>query len=45
MNYVSLVYGLVVMVIITDWFVRGKKSYRGQETRHEELDAGTFGGH
>lgn len=36
MNYVSAVYGVVVLIIVVDWFVRGKKHYRGQEMRHEE---------
>lgn len=37
MNYVSAVYGVVVVIIVVDWFVRGKYHYRGQEARHEEL--------
>ncbi|MCJ1456717.1 hypothetical protein MMC28_007081 [Mycoblastus sanguinarius] len=39
MNYVSAVYGIVVIIILADWFVRGKRGYRGQETRHEEAGA------
>lgn len=37
MNYVSAVYGVVVFIIIIDWFVRGKRGYRGQTLRHEEV--------
>lgn len=36
MNYVSAVYGVVIIIIVVDWFARGKKHYRGQERRHEE---------
>ena len=36
MNYVSAVYGVVVLVIVIDWQVRGRHMYRGQEMRHEE---------
>lgn len=37
MNYVSAVYGVVVIIIIIDWFVRGRNDYRGQAARHEQL--------
>ena len=37
MNYVSAVYGVVVFIIVVDWFARGKHNYRGQTTRHEEI--------
>ena len=33
MNYVSAVYGVVVFIIIVDWFVRGRREYRGQVKR------------
>lgn len=36
MNYVSAVYGVVVIIIVVDWFARGRRHYRGQTTRHEE---------
>lgn len=39
MNYVSAVYGVVVFIIIIDWFVRGRKGYRGQSLRREEAEA------
>lgn len=39
MNYVSAVYGVVILVICVDWLVRGRWSYRGQATRHEERAA------
>ena len=37
MNYVSAVYFVVVVIIIVDWFTRGKKGYRGQDKRHEQV--------
>jgi len=37
MNYVSAVYAAVVLIIVIDWFVRGKTQYRGQAERHEEV--------
>ncbi|KAL2054882.1 hypothetical protein ABVK25_004704 [Lepraria finkii] len=39
MNYVSAVYGVEVIIIVADWFIRGKRGYRGQSLRHEEVDA------
>lgn len=38
MNYVSAVYGVVVFVIVLDWFLRGKKGFRSQTARHEQAD-------
>ena len=38
MNYVSAVYGVVVFIILVDWFVRGRREYRGQENRHHEAE-------
>lgn len=38
MNYVSAVYGVLVFIITTDWFVRARKSFRGQKLRHSELE-------
>ena len=39
MNYVTAVYGVVVVIIIIDWFVRGKRHYRSQAKRHEDAAA------
>ena len=39
MNYVSAVYGVVVFIIVVDWFVRGRRGYRGQTLRREEVEA------
>ena len=39
MNYVSAVYGVVVFIIVVDWFVRGKRGYRGQTLRRQEAEA------
>lgn len=36
MNYVSAVYGVLAIIIIVDWFARGKRQYRGQVQRHDE---------
>ena len=44
MNYVSAVYGVVVFIIVVDWFVRGKRGYRGQTLRHEEAEANLTSG-
>lgn len=38
MNYVSAVYGIVVVVIAMDWVVRGKREFRGQTVRHGEIE-------
>ncbi|KAL8826529.1 MAG: hypothetical protein Q9170_007363 [Blastenia crenularia] len=35
MNYVSVVYGILVVIIMADWFFRGRRHYRGQVQRHE----------
>jgi choline transport protein len=42
MNYISVVYFIVVVIILADWFIRGRKSFRGQLSRHEEVEE-TFG--
>lgn len=39
MNYVSAVYGILVIIIIADWFIRGRRHYRGQVQRHDETAA------
>lgn len=39
MNYVSAVYGVVIFTICIDWFVRGRRLYRGQATRHQDRAA------
>ena len=38
MNYVSVVYFVVIVIIVMDWFFRGRHEYRGQATRHEEVE-------
>jgi len=37
MNYVSLVYAVVVIIITADWFVRGRKSFRGVGERKSDV--------
>ncbi|KAL9599068.1 MAG: hypothetical protein Q9219_004102 [cf. Caloplaca sp. 3 TL-2023] len=39
MNYVSAVYGILALIIVADWFLRGKRHYRGQVQRHDESAA------
>ena len=36
MNYISAVYGVILVIIFTDWFIRGRRHYRGQEMRKAE---------
>ncbi|KAF9738300.1 hypothetical protein PMIN06_012728 [Paraphaeosphaeria minitans] len=38
MNYVSAVYAVVVIIIAVDWFVRGRKSFRGAGERKSDVD-------
>ncbi|KAI5795517.1 amino acid/polyamine transporter I [Geopyxis carbonaria] len=35
MNYVSAVYGAVAFIILTYWFVRGKRTFRSRDEREE----------
>lgn len=36
MNYVCAVYGVVVFILLMDWFIRGRHSYKGvQESQGE----------
>ncbi|KAL8639716.1 MAG: hypothetical protein Q9228_003273 [Teloschistes exilis] len=37
MNYVSAVYGVLILIIFLDWFIRGRHKYRGQAQRHDEV--------
>ncbi len=36
MNYVSAVYGILAIIVSADWFMRGRRHYRGQVQRHDE---------
>ncbi|KAE8418011.1 amino acid/polyamine transporter I, partial [Aspergillus pseudocaelatus] len=38
MNYVCVVYAVVGSIIAIDWAVRGKRKFRGQDTRHQEAE-------
>lgn len=38
MNYVSVVYAVVIVIIVIDWYVRGRREFRGQTTRHSEAE-------
>lgn len=40
MNYVSAVYGVVVIIIVIDWFVRGRNGYKGQAARQHDMMTG-----
>lgn len=35
MNYVSVVYAVVVVLMMTYWYVRGKRTFRRRDERHE----------
>lgn len=37
MNYVSLVYAVVVIIITVDWFARGRMSFRGAGERKNDV--------
>lgn len=39
MNYVSAVYGVVVVIVLIDWFVRGRRSFRGSQSCLEDAVA------
>ncbi|RAL09207.1 putative choline transport protein Ctr [Aspergillus homomorphus CBS 101889] len=39
MNYVSVVYGVIIFIIICDWFARGRKSFRGSQSCVEDAAA------
>ena len=43
MNYVSAVYGILVFIIVVDWFARGRRNYRGQDKRHDDAAAALRG--
>ncbi|KAH8431467.1 choline transporter [Aspergillus melleus] len=43
MNYVSAVYAVVAIIIATDWFLRGRHSFRGQAARHREIEEQVVG--
>ncbi len=36
MNYVSLIYFIVTMILLVYWFVRGKRTFRQRDERHDE---------
>ncbi|KAF2490798.1 amino acid transporter [Lophium mytilinum] len=42
MNYVSACYGIILLIIVVDWFVRGRKRYRNQ-TMHHGIDGEKVG--
>lgn len=39
MNYVSAVYGVVVVIVLVDWFARGRRSFRGSQSCLEDAAA------
>lgn len=43
MNYVSAVYGILVLIIVIDWFARGRREYRGQDKKHDDAAAALWG--
>jgi choline transport protein len=38
MNYVCVVYFVVIVILLTYWFVRGKATYRKKDDRHHEAE-------
>jgi choline transport protein len=38
MNYVSAVYGVVVFIMLVDWFARGKYSFKREEVAEEKIE-------
>jgi choline transport protein len=40
MNYVSLVYAVIVVIVTVDWFARGRKSFRGTGERKNDVVIG-----
>jgi choline transport protein len=38
MNYVSVVYAVVVIIVAADWFLRGRKSFRAVGERKSDVD-------
>ncbi|KAI9891285.1 MAG: hypothetical protein M1814_002975 [Vezdaea aestivalis] len=38
MNYVSAVYGIVTFLSLSYWFIKGKKTFRRREQRHEQAE-------
>jgi choline transport protein len=38
MNYVCVVYAIVLFIIAVDWSCRGRKHYRGQEERQVDIE-------
>jgi hypothetical protein len=36
MNYISAVYGIIAIVMASDWFLRARKLYQGQ--RRDRVD-------
>lgn len=39
MNYVSAVYAILVLIIVVDWFARGRREYKSQDERNDEAAA------
>ncbi|KAI9806136.1 MAG: hypothetical protein M1833_004543 [Piccolia ochrophora] len=38
MNYVCVVYAIVIVIMLSYWFARGKSTFRRRDLRHEEAD-------
>lgn len=41
MNYISAVYGVVITIIMIDWFLRGKRDFNNTSVRKERSDSYT----
>lgn len=38
MNYVSVVYAVVVVIILADWFARGRHSFKRENLSQEKVE-------
>lgn len=44
MNYVCVVYFIVVLIVAADWIVRGRRKYRIKPTSYDETEEITVTG-
>lgn len=38
MNYVAAVYGIIIMIILVDWLLRGRQQYRNSDLDLDAVD-------
>ena len=39
MNYVAVVYAVVTLLMLGYWFIRGRRTFRRRDERHQEIEA------